>query len=149
MNRIRHCLIRLPLVRQSLCHYNRHPITQIVRHFSSTRLPDYIVDYYSVLKCTRETSYDDMKASYHALAKQYHPDKAIALNLSTEEAEARERQWKAICHAWHVLGSVERRRHYDTFVSLSSVGDSDRIRHYVKVNRPYDQLHATSQTRTK
>lgn len=122
---------------------------QHMRSFSSTRLPDYITDYYSVLKCTRDTSFEDMKASYHQLAKVYHPDRSAGLELDPKQAENNARIWKEISRAWHILGSTERRRHYDTFVSLSSVGDSDRIRHYVKVNRPFDQLYATAENQSK
>ena len=46
-------------------------------------------DYYAILGLPHDTSTHEIKQAYRKGAQRYHPDKAAAAGLSTEEAEAR------------------------------------------------------------
>ncbi|KAF8108062.1 hypothetical protein N665_0115s0071 [Sinapis alba] len=65
------------------------------------------VDYYNVLKVSRNANEDDLKKSYRRLAMKYHPDKNPT---SKTEAEAK---FKQISEAYDVLCDPLRRQIYD------------------------------------
>lgn len=55
------------------------------------------VDYYSILKVTRNVTDEDLKKSYRRLAMKWHPDKN---RNSKKEAEAK---FKQISEAYEVI----------------------------------------------
>ena len=63
-------------------------------------------DYYEILGVKQDASADQIKKSYRALAKKYHPDK----NPNDKAAEER---FKEIQEAYDVLGDAEKRSEYD------------------------------------
>ncbi|CAN7134455.1 unnamed protein product [Brassica rapa subsp. narinosa] len=65
------------------------------------------VDYYNVLKVSKNANDDDLKKSYRRLAMKYHPDKNPT---SKKEAEAK---FKQISEAYDVLSDPRRRQIYD------------------------------------
>jgi curved DNA-binding protein CbpA len=68
-------------------------------------------DYYETLDIERTASADDVKNSYHALARRYHPDRfhqsSASLQTRIESAFAR------IAHAYEVLHDASARAAYD------------------------------------
>jgi len=68
-----------------------------------------VVDYYNILKVSRNASDDDLKKAYKKLAMKWHPDKNAAA-----EAEA-EAKFKQISEAYDVLSDPERRQIYDLY----------------------------------
>lgn len=59
-------------------------------------------DYYQTLNVTRESSPEEIKQAFIKLAKVYHPDKG-----------GDEAKFKEINEAYQVLGSPEKKKHYD------------------------------------
>jgi DnaJ-class molecular chaperone len=89
-------------------------------------------DYYALLEVHRHLlTAGDLKAAYYRLAKQYHPD-ALS-GMSAVQREVAQKKFAQIGVAYHVLSDPKRRQEYDIFVDLSSVGDQDRMLHWVKV----------------
>ncbi len=66
------------------------------------------IDYYEVLKVSRDASEQELKTSYRKLAMQYHPDR----NPNNAEAEE---QFKACSEAYGVLSDPEKRAAYDRY----------------------------------
>ncbi len=62
-------------------------------------------DYYEILGVSRDASAAEIKAAYHKLAHQHHPDKA-----GGDEAK-----FKEINEAYQVLSNSEKRQRYDQF----------------------------------
>ncbi|ESQ35829.1 hypothetical protein EUTSA_v10008066mg [Eutrema salsugineum] len=67
------------------------------------------VDYYNVLKVSRNANEDDLKKSYRRMAMKWHPDKNPT---SKKEAEAK---FKQISEAYDVLSDPQRRQIYDQY----------------------------------
>lgn len=67
------------------------------------------VDYYNVLKVSRNGSDDDVKKAYKKLAMKWHPDKNPD---SKKEAEAK---FKKISEAYEVLSDTRKRAIYDQY----------------------------------
>ncbi|GER51512.1 DNAJ heat shock family protein [Striga asiatica] len=67
------------------------------------------VDYYNILKVSRNATEEDVKRSYKRLAMKWHPDKNA---VNAAEAEAR---FKQISEAYDVLGHPEKRQIYDLY----------------------------------
>lgn len=67
------------------------------------------VDYYNILKVSRNASEEDVKKSYKRLAMKWHPDKNV---VNTKEAEAK---FKQISEAYDVLSDPEKRQIYDLY----------------------------------
>lgn len=61
--------------------------------------------YYDVLKISPKASRKQVKMSYFALSKQYHPD----VNTSSDAAK----HFALIAEAYSILGNVHKRREYD------------------------------------
>ncbi|VVA90711.1 unnamed protein product [Arabis nemorensis] len=67
------------------------------------------IDYYNVLKVSRNANEDDLKKSYRRMAMKWHPDKNPT---SKKEAEAK---FKQISEAYDVLSDPQRRQIYDQY----------------------------------
>ncbi|KAL3824186.1 hypothetical protein ACJIZ3_020215 [Penstemon smallii] len=67
------------------------------------------VDYYSILKVSKNATEDDLKKSYKRLAMKWHPDKNAT---NTKEAEAK---FKKISEAYDVLNDPQKRQMYDSY----------------------------------
>ncbi|KAK6163989.1 hypothetical protein DH2020_000853 [Rehmannia glutinosa] len=67
------------------------------------------VDYYNILKVSRNASEEDVKKSYKRLAMKWHPDKNA---VNTKEAEAK---FKQISEAYDVLSDPQKRQIYDLY----------------------------------
>ncbi|KAK4429937.1 DnaJsubfamily B member 4 [Sesamum alatum] len=67
------------------------------------------VDYYNILKVSRNATEEDLKKSYKRLAMKWHPDKNA---VNTKEAEAK---FKQICEAYDVLSDPQKRQIYDLY----------------------------------
>lgn len=63
------------------------------------------MDHYEVLGVARDASQDDIKKAYRKLARELHPD--------VNSAADAEEKFKAVTHAFDVLGDPEQRRNYD------------------------------------
>ena len=74
-------------------------------------------DYYQILGLDNTASADQIKKAYRKLAMQYHPDR----NHGKEEWA--NEKFKGINEAFSVLGDPEKRREYDQFGTVGTVGD--------------------------
>jgi curved DNA-binding protein CbpA len=66
------------------------------------------IDYYKILKVSRDATSAEIRAAYRHLAKQYHPDAA-----PTPFADQVSRMMQAINDAYETLGDAEKRAEYD------------------------------------
>jgi len=62
-------------------------------------------DYYEIMGLPRTATQDELRKTYHKLARKYHPD----VNKS-KDAEAR---FKEVAEAYEVLGDPDKRKRYD------------------------------------
>ncbi|KAF5443249.1 hypothetical protein F2P56_035821 [Juglans regia] len=67
------------------------------------------VDYYNILKVSRNASEEDLKKAYKRLAMKWHPDKNPA---NKKESEAK---FKQISEAYDVLSEPQKRQIYDLY----------------------------------
>lgn len=67
------------------------------------------VDYFSILRVSKNASEEDVKRSYKKLAMKWHPDKNA---VNTEEAEAK---FKQISEAYDVLSDPQKRQIYELY----------------------------------
>ncbi|KAG8383129.1 hypothetical protein BUALT_Bualt05G0152600 [Buddleja alternifolia] len=67
------------------------------------------VDYYNILKVSKNATEEDVKKSYKRLAMKWHPDKNA---VNTKEAEAK---FKQISEAYDVLSDPQKRQIYDVY----------------------------------
>jgi len=74
-------------------------------------------DYYHILGVPRNASEEEIKKAYRRLAMQYHPDR----NPGKEEWA--NEKFKEINEAYGALGDPQKRRQYDQFGTVGSVGD--------------------------
>lgn len=63
-------------------------------------------DYYKILGVSRKATLEEIKAAYHSLAKQHHPDKNNG-NAQSEEL------FKQITQAYETLNDPQKRKDYD------------------------------------
>ncbi len=82
-------------------------------------------DLYAVLGVPKNANQDTLKKAYRKLAKDLHPDK----NPGNDKAESR---FKAVNHAFDVLGNESKRKLYDEFgeEGLRDGFDADKARAY-------------------
>jgi len=74
-------------------------------------------DLYSVLGVEKSASEQELKKAYRQLALKYHPDK----NPDDKEAEEK---FKEISAAYEILSDAEKRKQYDTFGTVSNIGQN-------------------------
>lgn len=67
------------------------------------------VDYYNVLKVSKQASEEDLKKSYKRLAMKWHPDK------NSENKKEAEAKFKQISEAYDVLSDQQKRQIYDLY----------------------------------
>ncbi|KAJ3695843.1 hypothetical protein LUZ60_001220 [Juncus effusus] len=63
-------------------------------------------DYYEILGVSKDSSQDEIKKAFHALAKKYHPD-------TNKNNEASKRKFQEIRNAYEVLRDPSKRAQYD------------------------------------
>ncbi|XP_012279209.1 dnaJ homolog subfamily C member 24 [Orussus abietinus] len=64
-------------------------------------------DYYEVLGCTKDSTYEDIKRAYYQRALQCHPDKKGNSDCNTNE-------FRRIEEAWRILRDHRSREDYNT-----------------------------------
>ncbi|XP_046608121.1 dnaJ homolog subfamily C member 24-like [Neodiprion virginianus] len=64
-------------------------------------------NYYEILGCDRDSTYEDLKQAYHELVLRYHPDKISATGSSDAN------KFRKIDEAWKILRDPCLRRQYD------------------------------------
>ena len=74
--------------------------------------PDGDATYYDVLKLEQGAGADQIKAAYHRLLKEYHPDLHSASSFGWVKAEA-EKMSKKLSEAYEVLSDTSRREQYN------------------------------------
>ncbi|KZC04718.1 DnaJ like protein subfamily C member 24 [Dufourea novaeangliae] len=85
------------------------------------------MDYYDILGCTEESTTEDIKRAYHALALKFHPDKN-AFELDGV-------QFQRITEAWNVLRDPKSRKEYDvTRKQVDLDSDSGVIHARISIN---------------
>lgn len=67
------------------------------------------IDYYNVLKVSKQASEEDLKKSYKKLAMKWHPDK------NSENKKEAEAKFKQISEAYDVLSDQQKRQIYDLY----------------------------------
>lgn len=67
-------------------------------------------DYYKVLGVERDADERQIKSAYRKLSKVYHPDKAVKLGITKEDAE---KKMAGINEAYEVLSTPELRQRFD------------------------------------
>ena len=115
------------------------PRTVRCRRMSSFSLTH--LDLYSILGVDREATQDEIKGRYHALARIYHPDKLQKENNKVDVEWAALR-FKSATGAYNVLRDPLLRKQYDCCRDLTAIGNTDRIRHWLRIHRPIEVLEA-------
>lgn len=99
------------------------------------------LDLYSFLGVDRDATQDEIKAKYYALAGLYHPDKLMR-NENKIDPQWAAARFKSATGAYNVLRDPLLRKQYDMFRDLAAIGNSDRIRHWLRIHRPVEVLSA-------
>ncbi|KAJ2911115.1 hypothetical protein GGI21_000191 [Coemansia aciculifera] len=76
-------------------------------------------DLYGILGVSRDATDEDLRKAYRKLALRTHPDKWTHVDPSSEEAQAKTREFQQIGFAYTVLKDAQRRKLYDTTGSLT------------------------------
>ena len=66
-------------------------------------------DFYEILQCGHESSFQEIKSSFQKLALKHHPDKAAVNSTETDTDD----RFVRISKAWKVLGNEDSRKEYD------------------------------------
>jgi len=113
----------------------------LARGLSSNSFSIAYLDLYSILGIDREATHPEIKARYYTLAGLYHPDKLVkdGNKVNLEWAAVR---FKSATGAYNVLRDPYLRKQYDMFRDLAAIGNSDRIRHWLRIHRPVEVLEA-------
>ncbi|CAJ1946306.1 unnamed protein product [Cylindrotheca closterium] len=76
---------------------------------------------YDVLGVLQEASHSEIKAAFHKLARQSHPDKQNSLRQTTANLD-----FKRIQLAWETLGTAEKRQEYDDNLQQEELQERSR-----------------------
>ncbi|XP_031840414.1 uncharacterized protein LOC116430424 [Nomia melanderi] len=79
------------------------------------------VDYYNLLGCTQESTTEDIKRAYHALALKLHPDKNVL--------EPDRIKFQQISEAWNILRDPKLRKEYDAVRKQVELDVDDALIH--------------------
>ncbi|XP_076302285.1 uncharacterized protein LOC143220550 [Lasioglossum baleicum] len=83
------------------------------------------MNYYDILGCTKESTIEDIKCAYRALALKFHPDKNTSEFGSTK--------FQRVLKAWHVLSDPKLKEEYDIIQQQEEL-DSEDVLIYAKVS---------------
>jgi curved DNA-binding protein CbpA len=87
-----------------------------------------IMNYYEILKVSKNASDSEIKSSYKQLVKKYHPD------LYVGDKEFAEKKIKEINEAYDILSNSEKKLEYDEYLaSLTQTTQSYNV-HYTSQN---------------
>ncbi|XP_076764333.1 uncharacterized protein LOC143431458 [Xylocopa sonorina] len=84
-----------------------------------------VMNYYDILGCTEESTSEDIKRAYHALALKFHPDK------NTPEFDSI--KFQQVLEAWHVLRDPKSRKEYDAHRKQEEL-DSESAMMYARIS---------------
>ncbi|KAK1118543.1 hypothetical protein K0M31_014850 [Melipona bicolor] len=84
-----------------------------------------LINYYEILGCNKESTAEDIKRAYHALALKFHPDK------NTSESDSMKLQ--RVLEAWHTLRDPKSREEYDA-VQRQEELDLENVLIYAKIS---------------
>jgi DnaJ domain len=87
-----------------------HPIEE-------SAMPTQPFDPYAVLNVSRRATTAQIKAAYHLLAKQLHPDTALPELYADDRRSETEKQFQRLRDAYTILGTSEKKAAYDASVS--------------------------------
>ncbi|OAD59574.1 DnaJ like protein subfamily B member 14 [Eufriesea mexicana] len=83
------------------------------------------MNYYDILGCTKESTIEDIKHAYHALALKFHPDKNMSGFGCTK--------FQHILKAWHVLSDPKLKKEYDIIQEQEELNSED-VLIYAKIS---------------
>ncbi|KAI4488632.1 hypothetical protein M0802_011448 [Mischocyttarus mexicanus] len=78
-------------------------------------------DYYNILGCSVESSYDDIRHAYYYRARELHPDK----NTGEENND----KFLRLAEAWSILKDPELRKKYDSECKQAELESSNIVVH--------------------
>eukprot|EP00957_Ditylum_brightwellii_P132577 10110478-Ditylum_brightwellii.AAC.1 len=76
---------------------------------------------YQILNCATNATYAELRRSYIALARQYHPDATIGKSDVDEEFSSD--KFSEIATAWKTLADPKERRRYDRTIQADAFAD--------------------------
>lgn len=88
----------------------------MARAFSKSIKIDPKINYYKEIGLHIGAAEEDIKKSYYALAKKYHPDSTEGLTQKTKEEF--EDKFKRISAAYEILSDPTRKKNYDELVAV-------------------------------
>ncbi|XP_033183382.1 chaperone protein DnaJ [Bombus vancouverensis nearcticus] len=83
-----------------------------------------LMNYYDILGCTKESTFEDIKCAYRALALKFHPDK--------NATEFDSIKFQYVLKAWHVLRDPKLKEEYDAILKQEEL-DLENILIYAKI----------------
>jgi len=99
------------------------------------------VDYYRILKVSRNATVEQIKVSYRNLAKLHHPD------MCTTDKKEAENTFKVLSAAYQVLGNTDAKAAYDRSIGNFSSGRSGNAASSGRWNPAYSVRPANQKAR--
>lgn len=81
--------------------------------------------HYEILGVPPDASHSDVKAAFHKLARQSHPDKQQQLHLRNHN-NTHDLDFKKVQLAWEILRSEEKRKEYDDNLQQEELQERSR-----------------------
>lgn len=72
-------------------------------------------NYYEILSCDKNASYEELKKNYHDQVKKLHPDKTGSKS---------QKEFLTLDKAWKTLRDAQRRREYDLTLSKNELNET-------------------------